>query len=179
VIVRTVCGALAVVLMFLALLFAGAAGAGAGGHIEVPDRPGADARATGGTVPPPPVGETVRTSADLLPGVPSSGYASAFPAGECTSWAAKNHPVLWNGNANEWLSAARTVGAFTSSTPSLGAIVVYAAATPYDRAFGHVAIVTDVGLGTYTVSEMNYLGHGVVDARTVQWPDGHVEGFIP
>jgi hypothetical protein len=176
---RWICGALAVVLMFLALLFGGAVGAGAGGQVDVANPPTPGGRATSGTVPPPPIGGVVRTSADLLPGVPPGGYASWFPWGECTSWAARNHPVSWNGNAYAWFSSARSAGVATSSTPSVGAIVVYAAARPYDPDNGHVAVVTDVGLGTYTVSEMNYKGRGVVDARTVTWPDPHVEGFIP
>lgn len=177
---RVICAALAVVLMFFALLFAAASGVTAIGRSHVVSVPDPVAgRATGGTVPPPPLGTTVRTTTDLLPGVPAGGYASWFPAGECTSWAARNHPVSWNGNAGEWFAAAQSAGVSTSTTPSLGAVVVYRAAAPYDPWFGHVAVVTDVGLGTYTVSEMNYLGHGIVDARTVGWPDAHVEGFIP
>jgi len=178
--VRVICGALAVVLMFFALLFAAVPGTSGTGQFDVPGLPGAAAgRATGGTVPPPPLGTTVRTTADLLPGVPTGGYASWFPQGECTSWAARNHSVSWNGNADQWLSGALSAREPTSSTPSVGAIVVYRAAAPYDLQFGHVAIVTDVALGTYTVSEMNYLGTGVVDARTIRWPDSHVAGFVP
>lgn len=281
-ILRLVCGALAVVLMFVALLFAGAGAVGAGSvdRSVVPAGPERSGRATGGSVPPPPVGKSARTSAALLPGVPLAGYAlefskgactrwmgktravswnadpgelasavhaagvptslvpsagalvvyaaptptsgavalvtdvgpgtftasevtyagpdhphvvpwsdpavegflscsTWFPEGECTSWAARNHPVSWTGNASRWLSAAAVAGVPISVAPSVGAIVVYAAAAPYDTQFGHVAVVTDVNLGTYTVSEMNSTGHGVVDARTIAWPDPHVEGFIP
>ena len=180
--VRLVCGALAIVLMFVALLFAGAGDAvrvATIGQFVVPNLSTTAGRATGGTVSPPPLGTTVRTSAELLPGVPHEGYASWFPEGECTNWAARNHPVSWNGNANQWIAGAQSAGLATSSTPSVGAIVVYAAAPPYDLHFGHVAVVTSVGLGTYTVSEMNYLRHGLVDARTIAWPDSHVEGFVP
>ena len=180
--VRVVCGALAIVLTVLALLFAGAGGVVGSatiGQFVVPNVSTTAGRATGGSVLAPPLGATVQTSAELLPGVPHGGYASWFPDGECTNWAARNHPVSWNGNANQWLAGAQSAGVPTSSTPSVGAIVIYAAGSPYDLNYGHVAIVTSVGLGTYTVSEMNFLWHGIVDARTIAWPDGHVEGFVP
>jgi len=182
--VQVSCAALSVVLMFLAVIFAGgyatgAAGQSSGHVVVLPGFAAPAGRATGGTVPPPLLGRSVRTTDDLLPGIPLGGYPSSFPAGECTFWASRNHPASWNGNAYQWYVAARAARVPTSSTPSVGAIVVYAPAHPYDAQFGHVAIVTDVGLGTYTVSEMNYRGWGVVDARTVQWPDAHVEGFIP
>jgi hypothetical protein len=47
----------------------------------------------------------------------------------------------------------------------------WAAGAGYDARDGHVAVVTAVTPTSYTVSEMNYLGEGVVDARTVPWPD--------
>ena len=44
---------------------------------------------------------------------------------------------------------------------------------------GHVAFVIAVSPATYTVSEMNFLGWGQVNTRTVPWPDHHLSGFIP
>jgi hypothetical protein len=139
--------------------------------------PGGSAR--GGTVDPPSVGTAIRTSTALLPGVVPGGYPDNFPYGQCTYWAALNHRVTWSGNADEWIANAAARGVAVSSTPTLGAIAVYAAGSGYDQRDGHVAIVTAVVPGAYTISEMNYLGAGVVDARSVPWPDPRVLGFIP
>jgi surface antigen len=63
--------------------------------------------------------------------------------------------------------------------PRPGEIAVYARGPGYDRASGHVAVVTAVTDTTYTVAEMNHDGPGVIDTRTIAWPDAHLEGFIP
>jgi hypothetical protein len=135
--------------------------------------------ASGGTVAPPLLGSLVRTPAALLPGVPTGGYPDSFPNGQCTYWAALNHRVTWSGDAGEWLANAAAQGVPTTAVPSLGAIAVWPAGAGYDARHGHVAVVTAVAPTSYTVSEMNYLGEGVVDARTISWPDGRVLGFIP
>src|SRR5438094_7722033 len=64
-------------------------------------------------------------TAPLFPWVPEGGYADAFPFGECTWWAAYNHPVSWRGNAGEWMANAARLGVATADTPSVGAGVVY------------------------------------------------------
>ena len=43
----------------------------------------------------------------------------------------------------------------------------------------HVALVTAVVPGAYTISEMNAVAWGVVSTRQLNWPDPHVLGFIP
>jgi hypothetical protein len=141
--------------------------------------PAAAATAYGGTVIPPSLGAVVRTSAQLLPGVPDGGYPDAFPRGQCTHWAALNHRVTWSGNAEEWVANAAAQGVAASPTPSVGSVAVWSAGAGYDARDGHVAVVTAVAPTSYTVSEMNYLGEGVVDARTVPWPDPRVLGFLP
>jgi hypothetical protein len=137
------------------------------------------AGATGGAVAAPLVGAVVRTTATLLPGVPEGGYPDTFPYGQCTYWAALNHRVTWSGNAGEWLANAAAHGVSTAQLPTVGAIAVWPPGTGYDARHGHVAVVTAVAPASYTVSEMNYLGEGVVDARTIPWPDDRVLGFIP
>ena len=135
--------------------------------------------ATGGTVTSPLLGSVVHTTAALLPGVPLGGYPDAFPYGQCTYWTALNHRVTWSGNAGEWLANAAAQGVSTAEVPTVGAIAVWPPGTGYDARFGHVAVVTAVTPTSYTVSEMNYLGEGVVDSRTIPWPDGRVLGFVP
>jgi surface antigen len=110
--------------------------------------------------------------------VPPGGYPDRFPFGQCTWWAAYNRHVTWSGDAGDWLLNAREQGVETSALPSPGAIVVYRRGSGYSD-YGHVAIVVGDSPSAYTVSEMNYLGWGQVDTRTVAWPDWHVSGFIP
>lgn len=117
-------------------------------------------------------------AAALFSWVPPGGYPDRFPYGQCTWWAAYNRHVTWDGNAGDWLANAAAKGASTSTIPSLGAIAVYAPGDGYSE-LGHVAIVIAVSPSSYTVSEMNFLGWGEVNTRTIPWPDPHAEGFIP
>ncbi len=116
--------------------------------------------------------------APLFPYVPPGGFPDPFPFGQCTWWAAYNYPVTWGGNATDWYGNARAQGVPTSSSPSVGAIVVWGAGGGYS-VYGHVAIVIAVGAqGSFEVSEMNYQGLGIVDRR---WVSSYydIEGFIP
>ena len=126
---------------------------------------------------PPPVGHLVVVPPDLLPGVPAGGYPDYFPDGQCTWWAAKNHRVTWNGDAWQWFENSLIAGATVEASPSVGDIVVWGPGDGYSQ-FGHVAIVVATTTNTYTVSEANYAGLGVVDLRTIKWPDPATEGFI-
>jgi hypothetical protein len=116
----------------------------------------------------------------VFPGVPSGGYPTyGYAPGNCTWWVAYNRPVPQDlGDAWEWLGNAAAHGLATSTEPTPGSIVVYARGDGYST-YGHVALVIGVQAGSFTVSEMNYVGLGVVDERTSPWPDPtHVEGFI-
>ena len=117
-------------------------------------------------------------STPLFAWVPDHGYPDPFPYGECTWWAAYNHPVTWGGDAQDWITNARAQGVLTSDTPSVGAIVGYRPGGAYSE-LGHVAIVTAVAPGSYTVSEMHAPQAGVVSTRVLPWPDPAAMGFIP
>lgn len=112
-----------------------------------------------------------------FPWVPLGGYADPFPWGQCTYWAAFNRVVTWHGDAWQWLANGAAHGEATSSGPAYGSIVVYRAGAGYS-VFGHVGLVVGVHGSSFTVSEMNYLGLGIVDLRESPWPDAAVEGFI-
>ena len=62
------------------------------------------------------------------------------------------------------------------ATPRPGAIMV----TWESRYFGHVAYVESVDEtdGSWTVSEMNYVGWGVIDQRTIHVGQVPLMGFI-
>ena len=117
-------------------------------------------------------------AAALFASIPAGGFPDRFPYGQCTWWAAYNRHVTWSGNAREWLVNARAQGLGTSALPSVGAVVVYIPGSGYSE-LGHVAIVIALSSSSYTVSEMNFLGWGEVNTRSVGWPDPHVSGFIP
>lgn len=112
-----------------------------------------------------------------LPGVPASGFSTGtFPFGQCTWWAAFNHQgVTWSGNATDWW--ANSPGNLHMSQPAVGSIAVWRAGTAYGM-YGHVAIVIAVQQNSFTVSEMNYRGVGIVDQRVTSFPDPSLWGFI-
>jgi peptidoglycan hydrolase CwlO-like protein len=116
--------------------------------------------------------------APLFSNVPANGFGNSFPFGQCTWWAAFNHPVGWSGNATDWWANARAQNVPTSQSPSVGAVVVWSAGSDYS-VYGHVAIVTQLlDGGSFQVSEMNYYGEGIVDTRMVT-SHQDIEGFIP
>jgi hypothetical protein len=97
-----------------------------------------------------------------------------FPYGQCTWWAYHMKPVPWNGNAIEWFGQAQRFGWLTGRAPQPGSIMVSA-----ESWYGHVSYVTAVNAdGSWTVSEMNYLGLGRVDQRTIRPPFFPLVGFI-
>lgn len=124
----------------------------------------------------------------LFSWVPKTGFPGAGnftdAVDQCTYYAAFQWPgingqgVTWKGDAGTWLQSAISQGFQVTSTPIKGAIAVWAAQPGYSQ-FGHVAIVTDVSSTSYTVSEQNFNGPGVVDQRTIPWPDTKLAGFIP
>lgn len=104
-----------------------------------------------------------------------------FPWGECTYYVWLHAHVTWNGDAYQWLTNAQAQGYATTPYPVAGAIVVFSRGGPYDHQFGHVAIVEAVSPTDYTISEMNNSalgGLGIVDQRTIAWPDPYVQGFV-
>jgi len=108
---------------------------------------------------------------------------AGWPWGQCTWYVAlrraqMDEPVTWGGNAWEWLANAEAQGKPTTSMPLPGEIVVYRRGGPYDPLDGHVALVVAITPTSYTVSEANYYGLGVIDTRSIAWPDPHVAGFI-
>jgi hypothetical protein len=117
----------------------------------------------------------------LFPDVPSGGYPhDTYSPGNCTWWVAYNRLVPPHlGDGWQWLGNAAAQGMPVFSAPAIGAIVVYRASPGYDVVHGHVAVVITVSAISFRVSEMNYVGMGVVDERDSPWPDWHVEGFIP
>jgi LysM repeat protein len=98
-----------------------------------------------------------------------------FPYGYCTWYVYNRKPVPWLGNASEWFGQAQAYGWATGQTPRPGAIMV-----TFESAFGHVAYVESVAPdgSSWTVSEMNFQGWGIVDTRTIRRGGVPLIGFI-
>ena len=115
------------------------------------------------------------TFAIKVGGSPGPYAVTRFPFGQCTWYVATRVPVPWNGNAWQWYGAAQASGWAVGTTPRAGAIMV----TWENRTFGHVAFVDAVNLdGSWTVSEMNYVGWGVINQRTIHAGQVPLIGFV-
>jgi len=90
-----------------------------------------------------------------------SSAGNTYYYGYCTFYAKSRRPDLPNnlGNADTWVARAAAQGLPTGSAPRAGAI---------GQQGMHVVYVESVnGDGTVTISEMNFVGWGVVSSRTV------------
>lgn len=96
-----------------------------------------------------------------------------FPYGWCTYYVASRRNVPWSGNAGDWYWNAQRAGYSVGRAPSAGAIMVTG-----ESGWGHVAYVESVSGGSFTVSEMNYAGWGVVSRRTITTGQVPLYGFI-
>jgi surface antigen len=102
-------------------------------------------------------------------------YAPHFPFGQCTYYVATKVVIPWHGNAWTWYQSAQTAGWQVGATPRVGSIMV----TWESPTFGHVAYVEAINAdGSWVVSEMNYVGLGVIDQRVVRAGQVRLIGFI-
>lgn len=105
---------------------------------------------------------------------PNGAWPNHFAYGYCTWYVATKRYVPWFGNAIQWWPNARAYGYPEGQAPAVGAIMV-----TRESYWGHVAYVEAVsGDGSWTVSEMNYVGWNVVSRRTLRPGQAPVVGFI-
>lgn len=106
--------------------------------------------------------------------VPRSSGPNRFPWGYCTWYVASRRHVPWRGNAWQWYGNAQAYGRPVGKVPVVGAIMV-----TWESSVGHVAYVERVNSdGSFTVSEMNYVGYGRISSRTVTTRSVPLIGFI-
>jgi LysM repeat protein len=127
----------------------------------------------GGAFPPPPAPfkALVQTGAaggsfhSVILGCCLGPYpATGFPAGWCTYYVATKRNVTWRGDAGFWYQNAAAAGYAVGSKPKVGAIMV-----TWESYLGHVAYVDSVNAdGSWTVSEMNFVGFDVISTRTIK-----------
>lgn len=103
-----------------------------------------------------------------------AGSGHRFPYGYCTWYVASKRYVPWGGNAGTWLYNAKALGYKTGKSPRAGSIVV----TTENRYYGHVALVEKVSGNEITVSEMNYVGWGKTNRRTLLTGSRSIKGYI-
>jgi len=102
-------------------------------------------------------------------------YSPHFPFGQCTFYVATKVNIPWRGDAWTWYSSAQAAGWPVGTTPRVGAVMV----TWESRVFGHVAYVESINAdGSWWVSEMNYVGWGVIDQRLVMPGSVPLIGFF-
>lgn len=103
----------------------------------------------------------------------SSKGSHHFPYGYCTWYVAQKRYIPWGGHAKSWLSQAKKYGFATGSTPVVGAIIV-----TKESWYGHVGYVEAVEGNWVTFSEMNYLGWGIKNVRTLHVSNSIIRGYI-
>ncbi|HLQ62107.1 MAG TPA: LysM peptidoglycan-binding domain-containing protein [Candidatus Acidoferrales bacterium] len=95
---------------------------------------------------------------------PGPFNATRFPWGYCTWYAATKRNVTWGGDAWYWWDNARAAGYPEGQTAKAGAIMVTG-----ESWLGHVAYVEQTYPdGSWLVSEMNFVGYGIVSSRTIR-----------
>jgi len=117
---------------------------------------------------------TSKSSNGIVVNLKSGSKSNGYPYGYCTYYVAARRavPTSWR-NAGQWLYSAQRAGYATGRAPVSGAIMV-----TRESWWGHVAFVESVSGGSFTVSEMNYAGWGVVSHRTISVGSGVIKGFI-
>jgi len=113
----------------------------------------------------------------------SRGNISAgnyYPSGQCTWWAeqqaAKYTGVFprIGGDARYWAANASANRWHVDGTPRIGSVAVFQPGVAGAGAYGHVAWVTEVypSRNAIAITEMNYVGPGLVDRRVVSPASG-------
>jgi surface antigen len=118
-------------------------------------------------------------AAAAAPGPPitwsgSGPYPNHFSYGYCTWYVANRRFIPWFGNAIDWWPNARAYGQAEGQAPKVGAVMV-----TRESGYGHVAYVESVNAdGSWTVSEMNFVGWNRVSGRTIHPGQVPLIGFI-
>lgn len=102
---------------------------------------------------------------------------SRFYYWHCTWYVAKHKPVKWWWNAKDRLKNSKAKWYATWSNPSVWSIVVFHGKW-YNPRYGHVALVQLVLQKKILISEMNYIGVGIISYRRVPREHPAITGFI-
>jgi surface antigen len=105
------------------------------------------------------------------------GLSHKYPYGYCTWWVAQKRAIPSWGNAKSWLSNAVASGFPVCKggycTPKVGAVISLKGSP-----LGHVAYVERLTNGKVIFSEMNYIGWGKMNYRSLKFGDYRILGYI-
>ncbi len=106
------------------------------------------------------------------------GQSHAYPYGYCTWWVAQKRAIPRWGHAKSWLDNAIAFGfpvcKGSDCPPQVGAVISLRGAPGY----GHVGYVEEVKDNKVIFSEMNYIGWGIMNYRTLKIGDPQIKGYI-
>jgi surface antigen len=106
------------------------------------------------------------------------GQSHAFPYGQCTWWVAQKRVIPGWGHAINWLDNAIVSGCSVCKgsycVPQVGAIISLSG----NRVYGHVGYVEEVKGDKVVFSEMNYIGLGRMNYRTLRIGSPSIKGYI-
>lgn len=128
-----------------------------------------------------PFNSSVQIASSAFTGVSTNnfyGQSHAFPYGQCTWWVAQKRAIPSWGNATDWLANASASGYETCRgrycVPMVGAVI----SLKGHRVFGHVAYVKNIVGDKVIFSEMNYIGLGKMNYRTLRVGSSLIKGYI-
>jgi len=105
------------------------------------------------------------------------GLSHHYPYGQCTYWVAQKRRIPAWGNARDWLDNAIASGypvcKGSYCKPQVGAVISLKGSK-----LGHVAYVEEVKGDRVIFSEMNYIGLGKVNYRSLKVGDPRILGYI-
>ena len=106
------------------------------------------------------------------------GQSHSYPYGQCTWWVAQMRAVPSWGNANTWISNATASGYQVCPgrycSPQIGAIIYLKG----HRVYGHVGYVERIEGDQVIFSEMNYIGLGKMNYRSLNVMSSLIQGYI-
>ncbi len=106
------------------------------------------------------------------------GQSHAFPWGQCTWWVAQKRPIPAWGHAKDWLNNAIRSGYAVCKgsycIPQVGSVISLSG----NRYYGHVGYVEEVKGDKVVFSEMNYIGLGRMNYRTLRVGSSSIKGYI-
>ena len=106
------------------------------------------------------------------------GTSHAFPYGQCTWWVAQKRAIPSWGNAKDWLDNAVLSGypvcKGSYCIPQVGAVI----SLKGNWLYGHVGYVEEVRGDKVVFSEMNYIGWGRMNYRTLRVGSASIKGYI-
>ena len=105
------------------------------------------------------------------------GQSHHFPYGQCTWWVAQKRAMPGWGNAGDWLLNAKAAGYKTCQgrycIPRIGAVICLEG-----HRLGHVGYVEEAAGDKVKFSEMNYIGWGRMNYRTLNITHPSIIGYI-